>query len=173
MTIYFSSRTLGFLSSDVHGCAPSDDVVEISREAYESLLLGQAMGKRIVAHNSGQPMLLEPAAPDEAALRRVISTRRFLAETKGVEVDGIMYATSRDSQALMSNVVHAAMLDNSYCCNWKTLEGFIELNAEQILAIASGVRAHIQACFDREAELLAHLDAGTYTESMLDEGWPA
>ncbi|MFS2124694.1 DUF4376 domain-containing protein [Pseudomonas sp. Pseusp97] len=173
MTFYFSSKTLGFFSSDIHGHAFPDDVVEISTGVYESLLSGQAMGKRIVAHESGLPMLLEPAAPDEATLRSGISARRFLAETLGVEVNGVTYATSRDSQALMSNVVHAAMLDSSYCCNWKTPEGFIELGPEQIFGMATAVRAHIQACFDREAELLAHLDAGTFTESMLDEGWPS
>jgi hypothetical protein len=65
------------------------------------------------------------------------------------------------------------MLDANYRCQWKTTSGFVEIDAVEIKAIASSVRAHVQACFDREAELLAHLEAGTFEESMLDQGWPA
>lgn len=51
-------------------------------------------------------------------------------------------------------------------------EQIIELTAQQVIGIARAVRAHVQACFDREAELLAELEAGTLTASMLEEGWP-
>ena len=33
------------------------------------------------------------------------------------------------------------------------------MTAPQILAIADAVRAHVQSCFDREAELLPLIDA--------------
>lgn len=45
------------------------------------------------------------------------------------------------------------MLDSAYTCRWKTASGFIELNAQQLLAIATAIRAHVQACFEHEAEL--------------------
>ncbi|MDU4251957.1 DUF4376 domain-containing protein [Pseudomonas sp.] len=173
MTLYFCAETLGFLSSDIHGNAIPEGAIEISREAYESLLREQVTGRRIAANESGQPILLDPAAPTEASLRNLIAARRLEAEVSGVEVGGVRFSTSRDSQGLISNVVSAAMLDSGYHCNWKTLGGFIELNAEQILEMARAVRTHVQACFDREAELLTHLETGTFAESMLDEGWPA
>ena len=47
------------------------------------------------------------------------------------------------------------------------------LNATQILAIARAMRAYIQACYDREKALAGEVDAGAFTESMLEEGWPA
>jgi hypothetical protein len=49
----------------------------------------------------------------------------------------------------------------------------VDLNAEQIIGLASTVRAHVQACFDREAELLEALAEGTLTPEMIDTGWPA
>ena len=40
-------------------------------------------------------------------------------------------------------------------------------------AIAAAVYAYVSACFAREAELLAALAEGTYTDELLVEGWPA
>lgn len=39
--------------------------------------------------------------------------------------------------------------------------------------MAQAIRSHVQACFDREADLLDALDAGTYDTEMLDTGWLA
>lgn len=64
------------------------------------------------------------------------------------------------------------MLDPSYSLHWKTVAGFVDLTAEQIIGVATAARAHVQACFNREAELLDALAAGTFTPDMLDQGWP-
>jgi len=107
------------------------------------------------------------------ALIASIASRRYAAETAGVAVGGAQIDTSRDSQGLISGAALSAMLDPSYVCRWKTPAGFVELTAEQILGVAQAVRAHVQACFDREAALLAEIEAGTYAAAMLETGWPA
>ncbi len=84
-----------------------------------------------------------------------LAEARWRAETGGV--DGIR--TDRESQALITGAALKAMQDETYSCKWKTEGGFTELTAPQILAIADAVRTHVQACFDREAELLALVDA--------------
>lgn len=101
-----------------------------------------------------------------------ISARRYVAETSGVIVQGAAVPTDRESQAMVTGAALAATLDSGYQCQWKTASGFVTLDAQAIIAMASAMRAHVQACFDREAELLAALEAGTFTEAMLDEGWP-
>jgi hypothetical protein len=50
--------------------------------------------------------------------------------------------------------------------------GFVDLTAQQIIGVASAVRAFVQASFDREAVLGAVAD-GSITAEMLEEGWPA
>lgn len=107
--------------------------------------------------------------PDWPAL---IASRRYEAEIAGTVVSGVPLDTGRDSQALITGAAVSAMLDPGYSVRWKTAGGFVELSAEQIIGVASAVRAHVQACFDREADLLAALDAGTLTADMLQEGWP-
>lgn len=101
-----------------------------------------------------------------------IAARRYQVEIAGITLNGAHIDTGRDSQGLIAGAALAAVLDGQYSVRWKTADGFIELTAEQILGVASAVRAHVQACFDREAELLAALQDGSYEAAMLDEGWP-
>lgn len=101
-----------------------------------------------------------------------IAARRYTAEIAGITINGIPVDTGRDSQALITGAVVSAMLDPDYSVRWKGLSGFVSLTAEQIIFIASSVRAHVQACFDREDELLELLVLGDFDSSMIDEGWP-
>jgi len=101
-----------------------------------------------------------------------IAARRWEAETAGITVNGMAIDTGRDSQALITGAAVSAMLDPAYSVRWKTPAGFIDLQGQQIIAMATAVRAHVQAAFDREAELLEALADGTFTEAMLEEGWP-
>lgn len=107
-------------------------------------------------------------SPDEAAgileaaksaKRAEIAAARWAAETAGIDVNGFTVRTDRESQALITGAALKAMQDGEYSCRWKGVDGFIELTAPQILAIADAVRAHVQSCFDREAELLPLIDA--------------
>lgn len=119
-----------------------------------------------VAQEDGSWSLPEPDYP------AIIAARRWQAEVAGITVNGMRVETEDRSKLLINGAAVEAMLDPAYVLKWKTAAGFIELEAAQVLAVARSVRAHVQACFDREAELLAALDAGTLTEDMLEQGWP-
>ena len=101
-----------------------------------------------------------------------IAARRFQAETGGVTVQGIPVNTERDSQALLTGAAFAASLDPGYHIKWKAATGFVDLSAQQIIGVASAVRAFVQNCFNREAELLGAVADGSITAQMLEEGWP-
>lgn len=116
--------------------------------------------------------LAEREQRQRVELAQQIADRRWQAETGGTTISGMPLDTGRDSQALITGAALAAMLDPEYSVQWKTQGGFVDLTAEQIIAVASAVRAHVQACFDREAELLEALEAGTFTPEMLEDGWP-
>jgi len=116
----------------------------------------------------------EPDEPHKTLddLRADVAARRYQAETGGTNVNGMQVNTDRESQALMTGAAVSAMLDSGYSVRWKTADGFVLLNAEQLIGLSSAVRAHVQACFDREAELLGAIVDGTYTAALLEEGWP-
>lgn len=101
-----------------------------------------------------------------------IAARRWQAETGGIDVAGMHIETDDRSKALITGSAIKAMRSAAYTLNWKTPEGFIQIPAEQVLAMADAVSDHVQACFNREAELLAALEAGTFIVEMLEEGWP-
>lgn len=119
--------------------------------------------------------LPEPTFDEQKAQKKAeIAAARYEAEIAGTVVDGVTIDTGRDSQALITGAALAAMLDSAYSLNWKTVTGFIHLTAPEIIAVAQAVRAHVQACFDREAELCALVDAAQTAEE-LDEiiiSWP-
>ena len=101
-----------------------------------------------------------------------IAARRYTAEIAGTTIDGMPIDTGRDSQGLITGAAVQAIIDPAYSLHWKTSAGFVELTGQQILGVASMVRAHVQACFNREAALLDAVADGTITTAMLDEGWP-
>ena len=113
-----------------------------------------------------------PAAPepDWAAL---ISARRYMAEIAGTTIDGMPIDTGRDSHGLITGAAVQAIIDPAYSLHWKTSAGFVELTGQQIIGVASAVRAFVQNCFSREAELLGAAADGSITAQMLEEGWPA
>lgn len=101
-----------------------------------------------------------------------IAERRWRCEVAGTMLYGRRIETDRAAVAMVTGAALAASLDPEYSVRWKAADGFVTLNAEQILAMAQAIRSHVQACFDREADLLDALDAGTYETEMLDTGWP-
>lgn len=174
MQRYYSKTTGNTYLAALHGDNMPADAQLIDEARYLSVIANPAPGK-IRSHDAdGLPILIDPPVyeptPDDH--RAVVAARRYQAETAGITVDSMTIDTGRDSQALITGAALAAMLDPAYTCSWKTQAGFIELTAEQIIALAQAVRAHVQACFDREADLLEALASGTFTDAMLEEGWP-
>ena len=172
MTIFYSPQTRGFYVDSIHGDSIPDDRVEVSEDKHWELLAGQQEGSSIVIID-GEPVLkkLEIERTTEEWERR-IAHRRYAEEISGVEIAGVKFETTRDSQSLIGGAVVHAMDNPDYACLWKTESGFKELSGAELRALLNAVRDHVQACFDREATLIDHLKAGTLTESMLDEGWP-
>lgn len=109
---------------------------------------------------------------EHAARREAIRQRRDRAIEAGTTVAGMAVATDDKTQTRIMGAAMSAMLDPAYSVAWKGVNGvFVTLTAPQVIAVAQAIRAHVQACFDREAVLLGDLDAGRVYN--LDAGWPA
>lgn len=103
---------------------------------------------------------------------------RFTKETGGALVAGNPVATDRDTQRVLTAARTLAKENPDYTVNWKAGPGvFVPLNATAIIAIADGVAAHVQACFDREMALSAEIAAAADLTALLaidlNTGWPA
>ncbi len=158
---------------------PEDDqspaLAEFERYGDETLAV-DAERRVVVVVREAVPWSAEEKAAAEAEQRKQltqqIADRRWQAEVAGIDIGGMRIDTGRDSQALITGATVQAMLDPNYSLRWKTVAGFVDLTAEQISGVATAARAHVQACFNREAELLEALEAGTFTPEMIDQGWP-
>lgn len=87
-----------------------------------------------------------------------------------------MPGRDRQSQALTTGAAVQAQRaqdagNTAFTKQWKTGQGFVTMTADDILAMGDAVDAHVQAAFDREAELVEVAD-GTISENDLEEGWP-
>lgn len=100
-----------------------------------------------------------------------IAGARYNAETAGIRYGDFDIATDRDSQALITGAALAAIQDSAYSVRWKTASGFITLTSDQILSVAQAVRAHVQACFDREGDLCELIDAAENETDLQNINW--
>lgn len=105
---------------------------------------------------------------DEAKIKKLgeLAVARYAAEIAGVAVNGARVRTDRESQAMITGAALQAVDDPSYACRWKTENGFVQLDAEQIKIVAKAVRRHVQAQFDREAALTAQVEAAKTIEDV-------
>lgn len=172
--MFYSPSSNGFYSAEIHGDGIPWDAVPISREEHRTLLAGQCAGMKIVADEHGVPKLVDPwAGRHKEYFALLIAARRYACETGGIEFDGMRFETARDARTALVELNLAALRNPAFRCRWKGSAGFISLDGKMLQALGEAICRHVQSCFDREAQLLAHLEAGTFTESMLDEGWPA
>ncbi|MBF0171727.1 MAG: DUF4376 domain-containing protein [Nitrospinae bacterium] len=105
-------------------------------------------------------------AKAQAARAESIAAKRYTIEVSGIVVNGMNIPSDRDTQMKMMAARIRAKEDANYFVQWKTPGGFVTLNAPSVIAIADALADHVQACFNREAALLADpsLDINT--------GWP-
>ena len=116
----------------------------------------------------GPAPYVAPPAVDLATIR----ARRDQAIATGtVTVGDAPILTDDTTQQRLTAAALAVTLNPSATIRWKCADGcFRVLDAAQVIAMAQAVRAYVQACYDREAEMLAALDAGEPVDP--DAGWP-
>ena len=113
---------------------------------------------------SPEPETLESV---KAEKRAEIAAWRYEKEVGGVVLNGISINTERDSQAIIGNTLLSMREGLVQSVNWKTADGtFVPLGPAEIEAIAGAVVAHVQACFNAEAMLLAEVAAAQTIEAV-------
>jgi len=133
-------------------------------------------GEQVARWTGGGWEVLESApapdplpTPDWPAL---IAARRYTAETSGTVIAGMPIDTDDRSKTLINGAALRAYRNTDYVLRWKTSDGFVDLPAAQVLAIADAVSEHVQLCFDREDALLGAVADGSISAELLEQGWP-
>lgn len=134
---------------------PSDETIQQWHDAYH-----------------GPPSLAEVRAAKLAAL----ADRRWRVETQGITVAGARIKTDRESQALLTGAWCACQLNPALLIDWKGEDGWVQIDAVTVSALAAAVSAHVQGCFTAEkthAEAIAALETVEAVAAYdITDGWP-
>ena len=157
------------VSTDLDGRTPGAD--------FEGIFRGSQSIEVLAGPDDVEFGPLEPGEGEttlsvaKARKLRELAAARYAAEVAGVVVNGATVRTDRESQAMITGAALAATQNTDYTCKWKTESGFVTLTAAQIIAVATSVRAHVQAQFDREAELIVQVNAAATVEAVAAITW--
>lgn len=89
--------------------------------------------------------------------------KRWEKETGGIEVNGQIIDTSRESQAMITGAYAYSQANPSETIQFKAASGWVTLDAPTMAAIATAVGVHVQACFALEAGVASQIANGTIT----------
>ena len=142
-----------------------------------------APGGKLQVWSGGAWVILTPASPDMAALRQAaiddIAAQRWQA-TQSFSYDGVVAPADPALGAVVGFVVGAQISPPAGPSTWKLAAGeFRSWTLADVTAYGIAIRTHIQACFDREASLVAEVEAASTPASVaaiVDQaraGWPA
>ena len=129
-------------------------------------------------NSGGTCDVVDYVAPIEQTIQDLVNAKlhelanaRWQAVISGIKYNNITIDTNTDSQTYIIGAAYTALKNPDYVCKWKTKEGFVMLTAAEILGIADMLRAHIQSCFDKEAELQVVLRSLTTKEEINNFSW--
>lgn len=106
------------------------------------------------------------------ALKGAATEQRWMVETSGITLGGILVGTTIADQ----NRIASVLLSPVTQVDFKATSGWVTLDIETIRAIAAAIAAHVQACFSAERAHHAAIDAlSTIAAAQaydVTTGWP-
>lgn len=103
-----------------------------------------------------------------------IAAARWAAQTSGCAWNGHTLASDREGRSSVVEAYNIAMLaGEAYEPQlWKFVDGFATVTVNDLAAMGAALAAHVQAGFDREAALVAQIEAAETPEALAEIVWP-
>ena len=120
--------------------------------------------------------------PDNLALlkdrlKAKLADVRYQHEVGGVTINGALVKTDRESQATITGAYARASVNPATTVSWKADNGFVVIDAEEIIFFGDAVFSHVQGCFDLERHFNELIDAVETFDDLngidITEGWSA
>lgn len=106
----------------------------------------------------------------QAPLLAALANRRWQA-TQRFTYDGVQTVADGAATALTGAIVAMQLPGGPDTVLWKLADGdFREWDLAALVTFGQAVRAHVQACFDHEADLAGQILNGE--EPNIEAGWP-
>lgn len=144
----------------------SGDYVSLSDADYQTWLAEHGVPTPI----AGEDELLDVLqnAPGvvprfKAGLIAYAAATRYAKEVGGITINSVKVATDRESQTMLAGAHIFAQQNPDVVIRWKSEDGFVDLDAATVRAVANAVGAHVQSCFAAEATVTAAISNGSVT----------
>ena len=100
-----------------------------------------------------------------------IASARYEYEISGITFHDVHITTDREDQAMITATALSAVLDQTYTTVWKGADGYLTLNASEILEMARAVADHVESAFAEEKRLVELIDSATTEEELSSITW--
>lgn len=123
----------------------------------------------LVGRKNGSTYFAEwiyPELPNAAEIKResIANKRWEVVEKSVINHNGVNYKTDKETRDIIGVMYFSAVLDPDYTePSFKSADGFVSLNAADIISLGNAFKAHVKAAFAREDELSKILGA-TYLD---------
>jgi len=145
----------GFYPSDIWPTDFPAHAVIITEQQWTELLGNPGTRKFI----NGKVVEFAPSVD----LVAYASNKRWEKETGGIEIDGAIIDTSVESQNRINGAYNYALENPAKNVSFKAASGWVQLSAEEMIAIGRAVGDHVQGMFALERAIAAEIASGTIT----------
>ena len=117
------------------------------------------------------PAEFVPETPTQAARHKKeeLAAVRFQFETGGINSNGAIIKTDRESQAQLTGAYIALKFGLRQSVDWKSENGWVVLGISELEPVAHAVAAHVQNSFTQERIHGAAIDAMVADGKTVDE----
>lgn len=126
-----------------------------------------------------QEFELTPRSIEEArtGLKARAGSKRWDVETGGVEIPGFgRVPTGLEDQNRVATSIQGMERTGLTEVDYKLPSGWARLTLDELVEVGRAITTHVEACFARERQLHAEIDAAGSIEELgmidIDSGWP-
>lgn len=96
-----------------------------------------------------------------------LASLRYIKEVSGIDINGDIIKTDRESQATLTGAYVKMQLDPIALIDWKSATGWIQIDKATVEALAMAVANHVQYCFSKEKEHSENIEALTDYDALV------
>jgi len=114
------------------------------------------------------PGVPHPLDQLKAQKRSEVAAKRWERENAGVEVGGRRFLSDERTRTALFGARIMAKENAAYSTDWKFADGFVALDATELVAAADAVGEHVRECFAAERTHVTAIDALTDQQAVID-----
>ena len=142
--------------------------------AYDALAGKWCTTWKLKLHDTYE--MQEALAAAKLQKKAALAEKRWQVETAGINVNGFIIKTDRESQTQITCAMFAIERGYLTHVNWKGENGWIEMDTSVVANLPPLVSDYVQLCFQKEKQMCDIIDSINTIEELnnidLEVGWP-